>query len=46
MSRFNLLDEPWISVIYDEKGSTKDVSLQDLFTNITNVGGLVATCVP
>ena len=33
MSRFNLLDEPWISVIYDEKGSTKDVSLQDLFTN-------------
>ena len=33
MSRFNLLDEPWISVVYDEKGSTKDVSLQDLFTN-------------
>ena len=33
MSRFNLLDEPWISVVYDGKGSTKDVSLQDLFTN-------------
>lgn len=33
MSRFNLLDEPWISVVYNEKGATKDVSLHELFTN-------------
>lgn len=33
MSRFNLLDEPWISVVYDEKGTTKEVSLQELFKN-------------
>lgn len=33
MSRFNLLDEPWISVVYDEKGTTKEVSLQELFIN-------------
>lgn len=33
MSRFNLLDEPWISVVYDEKGTTKEVSLQELFLN-------------
>lgn len=33
MSRFNLLDEAWISVVYDERGSTKEVSLNDLFQN-------------
>ena len=33
MSRFNLLDEAWISVVYDERGSTKEVSLIDLFQN-------------
>lgn len=33
MSRFNLLDEAWISVVYDERGSTKEVSLKDLFQN-------------
>lgn len=33
MSRFNLLDEAWISVVYDEKGATKDVSLIELFSN-------------
>ena len=33
MGRFNLLDEPWISVIHDEAGNTKDVSLHELFTN-------------
>lgn len=33
MSRFNLLDEPWISVVYDDRGSTKEVSLKDLFEN-------------
>lgn len=33
MARFNLLDEPWIVVIDDEKGRTKEVSLLDLFQN-------------
>ncbi|WP_019776148.1 type I-E CRISPR-associated protein Cse1/CasA [Streptococcus sobrinus] len=33
MSRFNLLDEPWLSVVVDDKGSTKEVSLLDLFAN-------------
>lgn len=33
MSRFNLLDEPWISVIVDDCGTTKEVSLKDLFQN-------------
>lgn len=33
VSQFNLLDEPWISVIYDEKGKAKEVSLKDLFEN-------------
>lgn len=32
-SRFNLLDEPWISVLVDEAGTTRDVSLLDLFKN-------------
>lgn len=31
LSRFNLLDEPWIPVVVDEKGKTRDVSLQELF---------------
>ena len=31
MSRFNLLDEPWISVIVDEKGHNKLVSMTDVF---------------
>ena len=33
MSRFNLLDEPWIAVVYDDKGHTKEISLLDLFQN-------------
>lgn len=33
MGRFNLLDQPWISVVCDEKGATKEVSLLDLFQN-------------
>ena len=33
MGRFNLLDEPWISVVCDEKGKTKDVSMLELFKN-------------
>lgn len=31
MGRFNLLDEPWISVITDKKGSSKEVSLKEFF---------------
>lgn len=31
MGRFNLLDEAWISVIIDESGKTKEVSLKKLF---------------
>ena len=33
MSRFNLLEEPWIWVITDKKGSSEQVSLIDLFQN-------------
>ncbi|EHI70366.1 CRISPR-associated protein Cse1 [Streptococcus ictaluri 707-05] len=33
MSRFNLLDEPRLSVVIDDQGITKEVSLLDLFTN-------------
>lgn len=33
MGRFNLLDEPWISVITDKKGSSKEVSLKEFFEN-------------
>lgn len=33
MSRFNLLEEPWILVLTDEKGSSEEVSLVQLFQN-------------
>lgn len=33
MGRFNLLDEPWISVVTDYKGTTKEVSLKEFFNN-------------
>lgn len=33
VSRFNLLDEPWIKVIVNKSGDTKNVSLKDLFQN-------------
>lgn len=33
MGRFNLLYEPWISVMTDNKGKTEEVSLLDLFKN-------------
>lgn len=39
MSRFNLLDEPWIKVI-DEEGRTKEVSLKELFQNAYRYEGL------
>lgn len=33
MGEFNLLTEPWISVITDERGKTEEVSLIDVFKN-------------
>ncbi|NMD38873.1 MAG: type I-E CRISPR-associated protein Cse1/CasA, partial [Christensenellaceae bacterium] len=33
MGRYNLLDEAWISVIIDDKGHSKEVSLKELFKN-------------
>lgn len=40
MSRFNLLDEPWISVIVDEKGHNKLVSITDVFKNASEYKAL------
>lgn len=40
MSRFNLLDEPWISVIVDEKGHNKLVSITDLFKHASEYKAL------
>lgn len=36
MGRFNLVDEPWISVIVNDKGDTELVSLKKLFQNAHN----------
>jgi CRISPR system Cascade subunit CasA len=33
MGRYNLLDEPWISVLIDKTGEKEDVSLLDFFRN-------------
>jgi|LSQX01.3.fsa_nt_gb CRISPR system Cascade subunit CasA len=33
MSRFNLIDEPWISVVVNKRGKTEEVSLKSLFEN-------------
>ena len=33
MKRYNLLDEPWISVLVDRTGKQKDVSMLELFQN-------------
>ena len=40
MSRFNLLDEPWISVIVDEKGRNKLVSMTDVFKHASEYKAL------
>ncbi len=40
MARFNLLDEPWINVVIDAKGQTKEVSLKDVFKNAHIYKGL------
>lgn len=36
MGRFNLLEEPWVVVMTDNKGATKEVSLKELFANAQN----------
>ncbi|MBG9981893.1 type I-E CRISPR-associated protein Cse1/CasA [Aerococcaceae bacterium DSM 111020] len=36
MGRFNLIDEPWISVILNDVGETKLVSIKTLFKDATN----------
>lgn len=33
LGRFNLLDEAWISVVCDDEGKTKEVSLLEFFSN-------------
>lgn len=33
MGRFNLIDDPWIEVLLDKKGSRKLVSLRQIFEN-------------
>lgn len=33
MRKFNLLDEPWISVVINVRGDVKEVSLKDVFRN-------------
>lgn len=40
LGKYNLLDEPWISVIADEKGATKEVSLKEVFENAHLYQGL------
>ncbi len=40
MGRFNLLDEPWILVMTDDKGSSEEVSLIQLFQNAHMYKGL------
>ncbi|MFW0901977.1 type I-E CRISPR-associated protein Cse1/CasA [Gardnerella sp. Marseille-QA0894] len=40
MSRFNLLDEPWISVIVDEKGHNTLVSMTDVFKHASEYKAL------
>ncbi|RDY21313.1 type I-E CRISPR-associated protein Cse1/CasA [Criibacterium bergeronii] len=33
MGRYNLLDEPWISILVDESGKSREVSLKEVFRN-------------
>ncbi len=40
MSRYNLLDEKWISVLTDDKGNFEEVSLKDIFLNAHEYIGL------
>ena len=40
MGRFNLLDEPWISVMVDKTGEKKDVSMLEFFRNAGSYNSL------
>ena len=40
LGRFNLIDEPWIKVIIDKKGTTQLASLADVFENTSSYIGL------
>lgn len=40
MRRYNLIDEPWITVITDLKGNTKNVSIKECFNEAHNFIGL------
>ena len=40
MGKFNLIDEPWIKVIYNETGNCKLVSLEQLFKDAGNIKGI------
>ena len=40
VGKFNLIDEPWISVMVNDKGETKLVSLQELFDHAEDYKGL------
>lgn len=40
VGRFNLIDEPWISVMVNEKGQTKLVSLSELLANAHQYKGI------
>ncbi len=40
MAEFNLVDEPWIKVIIDERGNVEEVSLRELFENAHDYRGL------
>ncbi len=33
MGKFNLIDEPWVSVMTNDKGETQEVSLAEIFQN-------------
>lgn len=45
LRRFNLIDEPWISVIVDEKGTSREVSLKEFFENAHNYKDLAGDTV-
>ena len=45
MGEFNILDEAWINVMTDDKGSTKEVSVTDLFAHAQEFKGLAGDMV-
>lgn len=45
MGEFNILDEAWINVMTDDKGSTKEVSVTDLFAHAEEFKGLAGDMV-